>query len=126
MPPEGHTVADCPQQPTLTHLVQLGERTASALEQIAEQGAMVMSHEKRLDKMDLNVNELYSRVRKVELKHAEEAGIEKVEDVRTKFWTEVKLRLLPSVLAGIFFLCWVFDKWGVVEKIVNLWNEMKG
>lgn len=64
-----HDINDCPQTPTLSQIQDTlkrldahGERTAVALESIAAQGAILGSHEKRLDKHDLDLREVFNRV----------------------------------------------------------------
>jgi hypothetical protein len=48
--------------PVIKRLEDQGERTARALELIAEQGAIVGSHEKRLDKQDKDLSEAFRRI----------------------------------------------------------------
>jgi len=101
-----HAIEDCPQNPTLAHIQSTlerldkhGERTAAALESIARQGAILGSHEKRLDKHDMDLREFFNRVNderklnlltlelkdvaarvtSLEMAHAKEAGEEIVE-----------------------------------------------
>jgi len=142
-----HTsLAECSQtqtfeqiKETLRRLDAHGERTAVALEHIAEQGAIVAQHEKRLDKHDLDLREVFHRVNdqdrleRVELKVAElekkvakEEGAEAVVEEKKKFWTDVKLQLVTPALAGSFFLLWLIDKMGFLTRLLSLWREFAG
>lgn len=141
-----HSLAECPQNPTLEHIVKTldrfalqGERTASALEEIAAQGVAVANHEKRLDKHDLDFRELFSRVNdqarldmvesrvaSLELKHAKEAGIEEVEVEQKKFWAGIKTQLVPYIPMLALFTLYVLDRFGLVLKVLELWQKFKG
>lgn len=101
-----HTLLNCPQNPvllnmtlTLRRLDAHTERTAIAMEAIAAQGAIIGSHEKRLDKNDLDTREVFKRlndttkadkltsevvalegrVTLLEKAHAKEEGAEEIE-----------------------------------------------
>lgn len=128
-----HDLDDCPQAPTIKSLAdavvrmeRTSERTASALEQIAAQGAQVASHEKRLDRHDLEINECFMRLRPIEQRHAQDAGVEQVERESDRFWSEVKLKLLTPLLLGTFFLFWLIDKMDVVQWLNRMYRTMTG
>jgi len=141
-----HTVADCPQNPTLDHIMKSldrfatqGERTATALEEIAAQSVAVANHEKRLDKHDLDFRELFSRVNDekrlasveervadLEMKHAKEAGAVEVETEQKKFWAGVKTQMAPYLPFAIFLALYVLDQHGLVLKVLELWNKFNG
>jgi hypothetical protein len=149
-----HSIADCPQAATLQHhtdtmghhgeildrLERHSERQTLALEQIAEQGAIVKTHEKRIDRHDVMFDEIFRkargcasdidtvshRVSVIELTHATEAGESRAEIDGSKFWDNVKIQLVPCVLVTILYLLWLIDKFGVIENIVKYFREMKG
>jgi hypothetical protein len=99
-------------------------RTAIALEQIAAQGVMVASHEKRLDKHSADLGEAFTRLRSIELRHAEDHGAEEITGERKKFWTALKIQLAPYVMFAVFFTGWASDKFGLFQKIAKLYHEM--
>jgi uncharacterized coiled-coil protein SlyX len=126
-------------QATLRRLDAHGERTAVALEQIAQQGAMVAGHEKRLDKHDKDFQELFSRVNDptwkerteqrvtaLELKLAKDEGAEEVVEKHEKFWTEVRLKLVTPIVTVAFLALWLADRTGTITKLVALWREFNG
>lgn len=72
-----HTLEECPQNPTLerfgetlSRLDSHTERTAIAMERLAAQGVMVNNHEKRLDKHDQDLGEIFRWRRGVEKEHS--------------------------------------------------------
>jgi hypothetical protein len=128
-----HAVADCPQNPTLYHIMstldELKEhsaRTASALETIAAQGVMVQVLKERVDKHDKDFSELFGRVRVVELKHARESGAAVVEGRKTRFWNHVKANLVPYILGALFTILYIIDKYDLTQKWAKIMKEMKG
>ena len=149
-----HNIEECPQAPTLkahgdmmqyhgdilTRLERHSERQTEALEDIAKQGAMVISHEKRLDRAEATFDVVFqkirgvddkytgidNRVRVMELKAAEETGIEKVEEEKKRFWTAVKVQNSTPLLVIIFFFFWVLDKWNVFAWLASLFHAMNG
>lgn len=156
-PQPHYSPSDCGQtqtfaqiEATLRRLDAHGERTAVALEHIAEQGAMVAGHEKRLDKHDLDFREMFnrindqSRLEKVEAKVHElekklageeaaeeleaqiQARIEADDTIKKKFWTDVKVRMITPATAVLFFAIWLIDKWDLVLKLKMLMAEFKG
>lgn len=138
-----HTLAECPQNPTLDHIMTTltrldahGERTARALEAIAAQSVAVEGHEKRLDKHDQDFRELFSRVNdqvrierveervfELEKKHAREDGADEVIEEQKKFWTGVKTQLTPYAPAAVFFVFYLLDRFGIFLKALELWKE---
>lgn len=154
-----HTLEDCPQNPTLAQIQSTlkrldahGERTAVALESIAAQGAILGSHEKRLDKHDVDFREMFSRIndeRKLdklaadvesvaarvvalEKDHAKEAGAEAVEALaldaareKTKFWTEFKIRMITPVMLATVILLWLIGKWELVQRVAAIVREFR-
>lgn len=128
-----HSLEECPQNPTigriedtLSRLDAHGERTAVALETIAAQGILVSQHEKRLDKHDEHFNELFTRVRKVELKDAKDLGAKTVENKSNRFWDQIKTNLVPYVIGSVFLFFYTMDKYDVFQKIAKIYKEMKG
>lgn len=142
---------DCVQGPTfkvidntLSRLEEHSERNTIALEEIARQGAMVMNHEKRLDKFDGELNQSFgqlrtlenycrveltiisNRVSTIERRNAREDGVEEVTGEQKKFWSLMKQRLVGPLMVGAFFLIWVFDRLDICVKIAKLFNEMRG
>ena len=126
-------------QATLRRLDAHGERTAVALEQIAQQGAMVAGHEKRLDKHDIDLRECFSRVNDnarlerletkvadLEVKLAKDEGAESVVEKHEKFWTEVRLKLITPIITVAFLALWLADRTGTITKLVALWREFNG
>lgn len=101
-------------------------RQTQALEQIAAQGITVQNHERRLDIIDKNLDEIYPRIRKIEILHAEEKGAEKVTDKQEQFWTELRLKLVTPLVIAAFFIMWVLDKIGAIEWLVRNIQDFKG
>jgi hypothetical protein len=144
---QDYRIKDCPQSATLkahgdlmqyygeilARLERHSERQTEALEDIAKQGAMVINHEKRLDRVDISFDMAFqkirtvdSRVREIELKNAEETGVGKVADEKKKFTSALKIELVTPALVLIFFIFWTFDKFGFFVWIAQLAREMKG
>ena len=128
-----HSVVECAQadllksqSDTLARLDGSYARVAVALEELARRGAQVDGHEKRLDKNDVEHEEVFKRLRAMERLAAVEDGIDKVEGERTKFWTEVKLRLIGPLMTGTFFALWLSEKFGVLDWITKQFCEMGG
>lgn len=124
---------------TLRRLDAHGERTAIALEHIAEQGAIVAQHEKRLDKHDLDLREVFHRVNdqdrlerveqkvaELEKKVAKEEGAEEVAVEKKKFWTDLKLQMATPIMVAVFFTLWLIGKLEIVAKLLRLWKEFTG
>ena len=147
----GHSLDDCPHNPTFEHfgktlerLESHAERQALAMEEIARNSAITESHEKRLDKVDHDFRELFGRVRIMENKkadqshvvaiddrvrtietvHATESGSKKVVEEQTKFWDGVKQQVTPFALSGFIFLIWLMDRFNVPVSLGKLWKEM--
>lgn len=128
---EKHFIDECPQAPTINHIVhgvtkleKISERTALALEKIAEQGALITSHDHRIEKLERDADECFARLRPIERIHAKEEGMEEVEAEGRKFWTDVKLKLLNPILLGIFFVFWAMDKYSGFQMLSKLWHAM--
>jgi len=121
-----HTVADCPQDPKINRLEAVLDRVVTALETIAEQGAIVSGHEKRLDKHDKDLSEVFSRIRKVELVHAHDAGVEEVTSTEKKFWESVKIQLADKLLLLGIFVVLIADKFNIGMWAAKLWKEIFG
>ena len=125
-----HLLDECPQGPTITMLVDSTKRVAEALENIAAQGVAVASHEKRLDKNDKEHDEIFPRLRKLEDHVAFDKGKEVVKDERKKFWTEAKLKLLPTFIVILFFICWLAEQSinpnGILSKLASEFVKMTG
>jgi len=124
---------------TLRRLDAHGERTAIALEHIAEQGAIVAQHEKRLDKHDIDLREVFHRVNdqerlerveqkvaELEKKVAKEEGAEEVAVEKKKFWTDLKLQLATPIMVAAFFFLWLTGKLEIAAKLLKLWREFAG
>ena len=128
-----HTLEECPQGPAILDMKTLLGRVAVALEDIAAQGATVASHEKRLDKHDTNVTDLYNRttalkddIAKINERHAREAGAEEVKTESRKFWQQVKIALTPKMLSLAIFAIYLVDRLNIGGKLAKLWKEMNG
>ena len=119
-------------------LVRQGERTAVALETIAEQGAMVANHEKsidrhekRLEKHDDYIGEAFKRLRDIEKKGSLEDGISTgkrivINERRGGIAEKVKLSFVNYIPLAAFFLIWLIEKCGVFIWIAKSFREMKG
>jgi hypothetical protein len=144
-----HSIENCPQAPVLAEhgfqmerhgeildrLERHSERQTTALEQIAEQGAIVKSHEKRLDEhreeIDIIFNKhrkLDDRVQGLEKINAESIGEKRAErrfEKRTtedgkRLWTFLeRLQLVTPILLVIGGILVVCDKFDVFQKIHN-------
>jgi len=128
-----HTLQDCPQGPVISDLRETMGRVALALETIAAQGVAVASHEKRLDKHDANVTDLYNRTMAlkddmavINARHAREEGAEGVIVEQRKFWQQVKVALTPKMLSLAIFAIYLVDRLNVGGKLAKLWKEMNG
>jgi uncharacterized coiled-coil protein SlyX len=146
-----HLIEDCPQKTTFEHfgktldrLESHAVRQAEAMEEIARNSIMTESHEKRLDKNDHDLSELYGRVRIIEMKkanlsdvaaqdmrlrtleldHAIESGAEEVVESRQKFWDGVKQQITPHAVIGMIFIIWLLDKFNIPVALAKLWKEM--
>jgi len=124
--PNSHTINDCPQDPKIHRMEKILDRVVVALETIAEQGAIVSGHEKRLDKHDKELFEVFSRIRKVELVHAHDAGVEEVTSTEKKFWESVKIQLADKLLLLGIFVILVADKFNIGMWVAKFWKEIFG
>jgi hypothetical protein len=131
-----HAIEECPQAPVINDMKTLLARVAVALEDIAAQGVMVKSHEKRLDKHDDNVEDLYSLIRElmgeieaINVKHAREAGAAKVIEAQAGFWRKVKISLAPYMVGVVvgtaMFSFYLMDRFNVAQHLAKWWKEFK-
>lgn len=133
----------------------ISKRIVKALEDIARHSERGEHHEKRLDagdklfddlfhlhrdlevkidnistRMDEACRKIEARVVKIELRHAEEVGeerveakIEKKEERKRKFWDGVKVNLAPNMAGLVFFVFWLCAHYGVLTWISRAWHE---
>jgi len=142
MSPE-HILADCPQNPTLIHIMKTldrldghGERTALAMEKMAENSATINAHADKLKQHDTAFIELFNwrrdfteKVNELEKQQAVNNAVEEVVDAidekKFKFWTiaEAKLKIATPFIITIFFIVWVIDKTGFAISLLKLIKE---
>lgn len=134
MPEKAHESSGCNQIPvfdrislnfnhineTLTRLDGHGERTAVALEAIAAQGAIVASHEKRLDSHDAALGEVFQRTRVIELAREHYLGAEGVREQDKAFWDRIKVKMVPYVIAVGGFGLFVLERTGLLDKFLDM------
>jgi hypothetical protein len=160
-----HSAAECIQTPALTALSQTiaaqgqtqlhildslkrldahGERTAAAMERMAENSATIEAQTKRLDQHDTAFIELFNwrrnfvekqdgdyrnnldRIVALEKHVAVDGALEEVAKEKDKFWTDVKIKLIGPILTGALFVLYVADKTGLIDKLFDLWSEFAG
>jgi hypothetical protein len=128
-----HPIEDCPHNPTFMHISKTldrldshTERAAIAMEEMAAQGAILANHEARLNKHDLDLREVFGRVRIVENFQSKEEGAEEVVEKQQKFWDGVKQQVTPYALIGAVFIIYLLDKFNVSIFLAKVWKEMKG
>lgn len=148
---DNHNLEDCPHNPTFEHfektlkrLEDHGERTAVAMEKLAENSAIVASQGEIIKTLSHDLRELFGRVRMIEngkadqsdykaidirvrtieLSHAEENGEDKVIEKKTKFWENVKVQLADKLILFIIFVLVVADKFNIFIICSKLWEEV--
>ena len=146
-----HQIEECPHNETFVHIAKTLDRldehtlrSAVAMEEIAKQGILIASHEKRLDghqkdlreafirvkaleqtaALDSDMTAVRSRVEIIELWHAKELGAEEVVEKEKTFWNGIKQQLAPYLLTAGIFAVLVFDKLDIGGKLAKLWHEV--
>lgn len=149
----GHMAEECPHNPTFDHISSTlkrlddhGERTAVAMEKLAENSAIVAGLTKIVDKHEHDFRELFGRTRiiengkaentdvkaidarvlKIELERAAEAGEDKVIEKGSEFWKSVKIQLADKLVVLAIFIMVVADEFNIPTEILKLWKEVFG
>lgn len=112
---------------TLSEQKALGVKTYEVLADLSEQGAEIRSLTSRSDKAEKDIEEAFKSIRKIDRRHAEEDGMNKVEarieERQQKFWDGIKSQFTEKALIGMLFIMWLLDKYNVPQSVHALWKE---
>jgi ABC-type transporter Mla subunit MlaD len=143
------------QAKTLDRLEDHSERTVRILEKMGENSATIEAHTRQIAQHDTafielfnwrrdfidkqegdyraNVGRLVALEKAQAVEEAVDHVIDKVEEkakkaveTKVKFWTDVKLALLPYIVGGVLFALWLIDRLGIATAVANLFKEMEG
>jgi len=111
---------------TLGEQKVLSQKTYQVLTDISGHAIQIHSITKRLDVSEQDIQAAFKSLRRIDLRHATEDGVEEVEEKNSKFWDAIKQSSVPYIFVVIWFAFWVADKFNVFIKIGKLWAESKG
>ena len=107
---------------TLAEMKEIQARIVTALEDIARQGATIISMDKRMDKAEKCFENLFPRIVEIEKWIANQKGRDERLDEERKWWNSLKAKLAPQSVAIILFIVYVVDQFDVSSHILTAWK----
>lgn len=108
---------------TLKEMKDIQSRTVSALEEIARQGATIVSIDRRQEKADKCFENIFPRLIEVEKWIANHEGQGKILDENRKWWNDLKSKMAPQSVAIVLFIVYVIDQFDIARDLLSYWKE---